>query len=180
MSIILILPFSLYAEDNENSPSGCNLLYPTLYSITLFIPGLIMLNLFIEPDETWHPFSFDNFLSAFGSPPEDDKDSWIFNFVLHPLWGSETYLRARTNGCNWWQSWLFSNAMSILWEYGFESWNEHPSLQDLLITGNIGSIIGEARYFFIKKIKKIENTGFKYFLLFTLDPIQTTIDCIFN
>jgi hypothetical protein len=139
----------------------------------------LVLNLIKKPDETWHVFSFQNFLNAYKRLPQDDKDHWLFNYVFHPLWGSETYVRARMNGCSWWQSWLFSNAMSILWEYGFEAWNEHPSIQDLLITGNIGFIIGEIRYRLLIHLKKKRASPGRNSLIFILDPIQSTLECIF-
>jgi len=174
--IFSILFIPLYAGGKEISCPECTLCYPLVYSVTLFIPGLIFLNIFIEPDETWHRFSFQNFLDAYTRPPEDDKDSWIFNYILHPLWGSETYLRLRMNGCSWWQSWLFSNAMSVLWEYGFESWNTHPSIQDLLITGNIGSVLGEIRFRVLVSVKDMRPSFLRNSLWFLLDPFQSIID----
>ena len=174
--ILLISLFPSGASADTEEPVCCQLCYPFLYSVTLFVPGLLALNILIEPDETWHEFSFKNFLNAYKSPPRDDHDSWVFNFLLHPLWGSETYLRARMNGCTWWQSWLFSNAMSLLWEYGFESWNEHPSIQDLLITGNIGSLLGEMRYRALIPIKKMKPSFLQGSLIFILDPIQTMVN----
>jgi hypothetical protein len=180
--IISLFPAYAFAElrPDDRESCGCRIGYPLLYSTTLFIPGLLGLNIFLPTDETWHAFSFENFLDAYQSPPRFDKDSWVFNYFLHPLWGSETYIRARCNGCSWWQSWLFSNAMSILWEYGFESWNEHPSIQDLLITGNAGSVIGEIRYRLIMHLKRKKSSIVINSFIFFLDPIQSTLDCILS
>lgn len=90
--------------------------------------------------------SWSNFKGAWKSGPERDDDSPVYNLVLHPLWGSETYLRAREANMGIAGSFGFSMGASITWEYLFESWTEHPSSQDLLLTTGIGWMIGELRY----------------------------------
>ncbi|MCP4669010.1 MAG: DUF3943 domain-containing protein, partial [Deltaproteobacteria bacterium] len=90
--------------------------------------------------------SFDNFKKAFTGGPKRDDDSFVFNYVLHPLWGSETYLRAREGNFGMIGSIAFSMAASATWEFLIESWSQAPSTQDLIFTTGIGWIIGEARY----------------------------------
>lgn len=91
--------------------------------------------------------SFDNFASALRSPaPRPDDDGPVFNYVLHPLWGSETYLRARNADYSPADSFAFSMGASVAWEYLIESWTEHPSRQDLVYTTGLGWMLGEARY----------------------------------
>lgn len=87
----------------------------------------------------------ETFKAAYLRPPEWDNDSYLFNYILHPLWGSETYLRARENGYSPWGSFIYSMSASAVWEYLFESWIKHPSQQDLIFTTGIGWIIGELR-----------------------------------
>ncbi len=87
-----------------------------------------------------------NFKSAFSDGPRRDDDSALYNFVLHPLWGSETYLRAREANFGMVGSFGFSLGASVTWEYLFESWTEHPSTQDLIFTTGIGWMLGELRY----------------------------------
>jgi hypothetical protein len=91
--------------------------------------------------------SFDNFASALESPaPRPDDDGPVFNYLLHPLWGSETYLRARSADFSPADSFAFSMGASVTWEYLIESWTEHPSSQDLVYTTGLGWMLGEARY----------------------------------
>ena len=112
--------------------------------------------------------SLNNFTGAFKSAPVWENDSPVFNYVLHPLWGSETYLRARE--ANWGipGSIAFTLGMSFTWEYLIESWVEHPSTQDLIFTTGIGWMIGEVRY--ALKQRTSENWHW------VIDPINTTLD----
>jgi hypothetical protein len=87
--------------------------------------------------------------------PVIDKDRPAFNYILHPYAGAVYYQAARGSGCNWWQSFLYCTFVSnVLWEYGFEAFNEIPSIQDLLITPIIGSAFGEGFHLYKKKILK--------------------------
>ena len=117
---------------------------PALYSarvMSMGLAGLVSLDLHDQDP------SVDNFLNALRSPkPRPDDDGPMFNFVLHPLWGSETYLRARDADMTVAESFSFSMSASIAWEYLIESWTEHPSSQDLIYTTGIGWMLGELRY----------------------------------
>jgi len=95
-----------------------------------------------------------NFSRAFTRGPAPDNDHWFTNYVLHPLMGSESYLRAREGHWGWFGSFLFSSAASVLWEFIYESWTERPSTQDLLVTSTLGSLLGELRYQLKRKSNK--------------------------
>jgi hypothetical protein len=111
------------------------------------IAGLVSLDLHDEDP------SYENFKRALLSPtPREDDDGALFNFVLHPLWGSETYLRARSSGMGIANAFSFSMSASVVWEYLIESWTEHPSRQDLMFTTGIGWLIGETRYQLLKNM----------------------------
>ncbi len=115
--------------------------------------------------------SFSNFERALTDPvPEKDDDSYILNYILHPLMGSETYLRAREGDFGVVGSIAFSMGASITWEYLVESWIEHPSTQDLLATTGIGWLIGELRY----QIKQSNESSGRS--SFWVDPIWTTLE----
>ena len=58
-----------------------------------------------------------NFNRAFSKGPAPDNDHWFTNYVLHPLMGSESYLRAREGNWGWFGSFLFGSAASIMWEF---------------------------------------------------------------
>ena len=124
---------------------------PALYSLRVMgmgIVGLVGFDLHHEDP------AFENFQRALESPrPRRDDDGALFNFVLHPLWGSETYLRARSNGMTAAESFAFSMSASVVWEYLIESWTEHPSSQDLLYTTGIGWMIGEGRHYLLQRLE---------------------------
>jgi len=116
---------------------------PILYSLSGMGVGFVALVASRQGDED--P-SLGNFVSAFSRGPRRDDDSALYNFVLHPLWGSETYLRAREAHMGMLGSFAFSLGASVTWEYLVESWTEHPSSQDLILTTGIGWMLGELRH----------------------------------
>lgn len=138
---------------------------PALYSariMSIGIAGLVSLDLHE------HDPSVDNFLGAMRSPrPRPDDDGPMFNLVLHPLWGSETYLRARDADMSMAGSFAFSMSASVIWEYFIESWTEHPSSQDLVYTTGLGWMLGEARY----RLLQVNNEKYRYLI----DPLNTTL-----
>jgi hypothetical protein len=73
-----------------------------------------------------------------------DFDKFGMGFWAHPYSGSISYLDARSNGYNFWESYLFSGEGSILWEYFGE--NTPPTPNDLLSTSINGPFYGEILY----------------------------------
>ena len=91
----------------------------------------------------WYKRHYDNITSR----PAWDQDSWIFNFVGHPLTGSSYYVWGRSSGLSWQESTMLAILSStFFWEYGWEALIETPSIQDLFITPVIGSMVGEVFY----------------------------------
>jgi len=137
---------------------------PVKYSaqiMTLGIAGLVAFDLH-DADP-----SYDNFASVLASPaPRPDDDGPVFNYVLHPLWGSETYLRARAADFSPTGSFAFSMGASVAWEYLIESWTEHPSRQDLIYTTGLGWMLGEARHQLLQTADGRQRK--------LLDPLYTT------
>jgi hypothetical protein len=79
--------------------------------------------------------------------PVMDDDAARFNLIGHPIAGAAYYVMARHAGLTGMQAFGYSVAMStFFWEYGFEAIAEIPSIQDLIITPVIGSILGEVFY----------------------------------
>lgn len=126
-----------------------------------------------EKVSMWQRY-FDNVMHG----PVVDKDNAIFNYVLHPYAGAAYYMSARSLGFNLWQSALYSAAVSTLfWEFGFEAFNEKPSVQDLIITPVCGTVLGELFYLAKRKIveRDYELLGTKwlgYPVAFLLDPVN--------
>lgn len=110
--------------------------------------------------------------------PEWDGDKWYFNYLLHPYAGAAYFMGARSCGFNFWQSFLYSAFISTVeWEYGIEAFMERPSIQDLIITPVVGSLIGECFY---KLKRKIVSDGYRLagskvlgnVVAFLIDPLN--------
>ncbi len=114
--------------------------------------------------------------------PVWDDDDFFLNWVMHPWSGAIYFMSARGSGFNKWESFAYSAVMStFFWEYGIEAFAEIPSLQDLLITPIIGSVLGE--FFFrwkgniIRNDKKILNSKILGGTsLFIMDPFNMLLD----
>ncbi len=78
-----------------------------------------------------------NFIS-----PTIDKDKFYINYILHPYWGAAYYTRARERGLKKGEALAYSTVISSLFEFGVECFYEKPSIQDLIVTPVVGSLIG--------------------------------------
>jgi hypothetical protein len=168
LTLALVLTVSLIvlparAEDPA-APERIEIAKPLVYSLSLMTLALPVIGLV---DDYGGP-SLDKFTSAFQSRPRWDRDAAFINYALHPLWGSETYLRAREANWGVFGSIGFSMGMSVTWEYLMESWLTHPSTQDLIFTTGIGWVIGELRY----QLKQRASEQWNW----VLDPIHTTLE----
>src|SRR5512139_201405 len=77
------------------------------------------------------------------SKPVWDEDVWWINYVTHPYWGGAYYIQARERGLTRVQSFWYSALISALYEYGAEALAEPVSIQDLVSTPVVGSLVGE-------------------------------------
>ncbi|MEN9448334.1 MAG: hypothetical protein RJA25_1624 [Bacteroidota bacterium] len=101
-----------------------------------------------------------NYKIAFTQPPIIDKDKWYINYLGHPYQGAYYYNAYRSQGAKTWQSFLFSVAHSTFWEYFIEAGFEQPSIQDLIVTPCVGSLMGELFHFATIRMSK---NGFKWY-----------------
>ncbi len=72
----------------------------------------------------------------------DSDDDWI-NYIGHPYFGSTYYVYARHYGYSRLESFWFSFAISSVYEIGIEAWAEPVSIQDMIFTPLLGSLLGE-------------------------------------
>jgi len=116
---------------------------------------------------------YDN---VFDGPVWDDDDL-IINYIGHPVSGAFYYTMARNDGMSIYESAAFSALMStFFWEYGYEAFSEVPSIQDLIITPLLGSILGEGMIVLQGKLDQHDGLVFGSKTLgnlsyFWLDPI---------
>lgn len=114
--------------------------------------------------------------------PVLDKDDWVLNWITHPYCGGLYYMTARSNGFTVIESFGYSAIMStFFWEYGIESFAEIPSVQDLIITPVVGSVVGEGFFYAKKSIVKhdkriLKSRALGITALFFMDPFNTILD----
>ena len=73
-----------------------------------------------------------------------DTDAFDINQFGHPYQGSIYHGFARSAGLNYWESLIYTNVGSYLWETGGETTN--PSINDQFASGIGGSFFGEALF----------------------------------
>jgi hypothetical protein len=100
----------------------------------------------IEPDGKK---TYDSTLSTFWDnvvhePWGIDEDAFAMNQLYHPYQGSMYHGFARSAGLNYWESLLYDNLGSFLWEMGGET--TKPSINDQIASGIGGSFFGEALF----------------------------------
>lgn len=114
--------------------------------------------------------------------PVMDEDRLVLNWITHPYCGGIYYMTARSSGFTVLESFGYSAIMSTFFlEYGIESFAEIPSIQDLIITPVVGSVVGEG-FFYVKKSilrhdrKVLKSKFLGYTSLFLMDPFNTILD----
>ena len=73
-----------------------------------------------------------------------DTSGFLKNQAAHPYFGNMYFTVARSNGLNFWQSFLMTAGGSFLWENCIEAGNN--SLNDFISTTFAGSVVGEILY----------------------------------
>lgn len=98
-----------------------------------------------ESFSSWTPEQKRNGLKKYShniGHPVMDKDAAYINYGLHPYWGATYYIRGRERGLDQTYSFAYSFALSALYEFGVEALAEKPSIQDLIATPVLGSLLG--------------------------------------
>lgn len=73
-----------------------------------------------------------------------DQDPFNVNQFGHPYQGATMYGWPRSSGLGFWTSLVYSNVGSFAWEMAGET--SPPSINDLITTGQAGSLLGETLY----------------------------------
>ena len=97
------------------------------------------------PAETklYWPRIKNQYINSFTKPPVFDNDLFFINYIGHPYQGAFYYNSLRSKGATIAQSALFNFSQILLWEYVWEGGMEQPSIQDLITTPILGSVLGE-------------------------------------
>lgn len=155
---------------NEDKGFGAKLLRASMLTHTAQITNLMLMIRF--PDafnyscSSWAEAK-SNLHRAWTSPPVWDEDPWMTNFIGHPYAGGFYYNMLRSQGSSSRASFLYSTGQSLLWEFVIEGVAEQPSIQDLLVTSNLGSVFGELSH---RATLRMSHNGFS-----TFEKILTTV-----
>jgi hypothetical protein len=74
----------------------------------------------------------------------NDQDPFNVNQFSHPYLGATMFNFPRSTGVGFWPSLIYANAGSFMWEMAGET--TPPSINDIITTGQAGSLLGEAMY----------------------------------
>ena len=96
---------------------------------------------FVEPNSVYRTGTKSFQTNLTDSKWVIDEDPFATNQFLHPYGGSIYYGLARSTGLNFWESFGYSTAGSVLWELGGET--GAPSINDQITTPIAGSFLGE-------------------------------------
>jgi hypothetical protein len=116
-----------------------------------------------------------NLNTAFTKPPVWDDDAWAINYVGHPYGGAVYFNTVRSQGASFLQSFLFSTALSVQWEYIVEAVAEPPSTQDLLFTSTTGALLGEAIHAATQHMKQNGTNLFEKAFILVFNPTSVVM-----
>ncbi len=94
-----------------------------------------------QPDTFFDEGSFRKYKDNFGKLVFD-QDEPFWNWIVHPISGSQLYLYYRANGYNRIDSLTMSFISSTLFEFTVEIYTEPASIQDLYQTPILGAVMG--------------------------------------
>jgi hypothetical protein len=118
-------------------------------------------------------FSWSQYKKTFTKPPVWDKDHWSWNYEVHPVMGSFTYLSYRNKGAGWGQSIAGAALNSVIYEYVIAGGTQQPSLNDMITTPVLGSILGESIYQLKKLMVRDKRlNAFEKIVLTITDPFE--------
>ena len=96
---------------------------------------------FVEPKDVYRTSTKSSWKNLTDSKWVVDTDPFATNQFLHPYGGSIYHGIARSTGLNFWESFGYAAAGSVLWEFGGET--GAPSINDQITTPIAGSFLGE-------------------------------------
>ncbi|MBT4401053.1 MAG: DUF3943 domain-containing protein, partial [Bacteroidetes bacterium] len=147
------------------------------YSQAILWPSSIAghIGLYILKDDfDWsRAVTWSMYKQSFSMLPRLDKDHWSWNYEVHPMMGSFSYLAYRNRGAAIWESFTGSALNSVIYEYIIAGGTQPPSWNDMVITPISGSLVGEG-LFQMKKYFLRDNylTIFEKILISVSDPFE--------
>jgi hypothetical protein len=156
------------------------------FGYQFFIVGLLYAmpeNISAWTEEQKEEYTFDKWWDNV-TQPRWDPDEWYINYILHPYWGMTYYTRGRERGLSETGAFWFSFTLSSIYEFGLEALFEPVSVQDVIFTPAVGSLLG---WYFEDTRREIkQQSSFSFWdktILIATDPLgtlNTMVDGLFG
>ncbi|MFC2120315.1 DUF3943 domain-containing protein [Bacteroidota bacterium] len=169
--------FKLQPPELINNDETMNFGKRFLYSQKILWPTSVLGHIGLYVSSTngvnWNDFRFETIKESFTKPPIVESDPWVYNYMVHPVMGSFSYLSYRNRGAGWWESCLGTGINSAIYEYVIASSTQRPSIVDLSATTIGGAILGESIFQLKKQFYKDNYLSLLEKILITiLDPFE--------
>ncbi len=123
-----------------------------LYSQTIIWSASLGAHLALNIKEGWtERVTWRMYRRTFTLPPVWDDDHWSWNYEVHPVMSSFSYLSYRNRGAHWTGAIAGTALNSIIYEYVIAGGTQQPSWNDMIATPILGSLLGEGIY----QVKKL-------------------------
>ncbi len=110
---------------------------------------------------------------TFTLPPVWDSDSFSWNYFVHPIMGSFSYLAYRNKKAHWAEAFAGAALNSAIYEYLIAGSTQQPSINDMVVTPILGSLMGEGIYQLKKQMLRNHHLGFIEKVVMTVsDPFE--------
>lgn len=118
-------------------------------------------------------YTLRNYRRTFTLPPVWDNDSISWNYGAHPIMGSLSYLAYRNRRAHWAEACAGAAINSAIYEYIIAGGTQQPSINDLIVTPVIGSLLGEGIYRLKKRLLRDRHLSFIEKVVVTVsDPME--------
>jgi len=147
------------------------------YSQAILWPSSIAGHLYLyvrEDNINWSTIVTRNrYKRTFTSPPVWDRDSISWNYGVHPIMGSFSYLAYRNRKAHWAEAFAGSAINSAIYEYIIAGGTQQPSINDMIVTPVLGSLLGEGIYRLKKQLLRDHHLNFIEKVAITVtDPFE--------
>jgi len=169
--VVTVQPESIWFSNTKNF--GKRFLYSQAILWPCSITGHLGLYLLKEDFDWQQAIRWDIYKRTFTEPPKLDSDHWSWNYEVHPLMGSVSYLSYRNRQASIFESVAGSALNSVIYEYLIAGGTQRPSWNDMLVTTTLGSLAGEG-FYQLKKwmIKDKYLHWFEKVILTITDPVE--------
>lgn len=147
---IIVIVLSLSAASLSSAEEAVSFAYPShsyslsesaahigvVYGVSWVLYPIFQPEIMAGEKGSWHDYRENLGRTVF------DQDEPVWNWVVHPISGSQLFLFYRALGYERPQSFLMTFVSSALFEYTIEIYSEPASIQDLYQTPVLGTVFG--------------------------------------